>query len=76
MLKISLLDGACRKIDDLFLCFKKFLKLGDLLGRELAKFFAIFPKKLLNFPGIASISLIVLLPIVKLLGVCFFLTFE
>ena len=72
MLKISLLDGASRKIDGLFLCFKNFLKLGDLLGRELAKFSAIFPKKLLNFSGIASISLIVLLPIVKLLGVWFF----
>ena len=76
MLKISLLGGASRKIDDLFLCFKKFLKLGDLLGRELAKFSAIFLKKLLDFTGIASISLIVLLPIVKLLGACFFLTFE
>ena len=76
MLKILLLDGASRKIDNLFLCLKKYLKLGDLLGRDLANFSAIFPKKLLNFCGIASISLIVLLPIVKVLGVSFFLTFE
>ena len=49
MLKISLLDGASRKIDDLFLCFKKFIKLGDLLGRELAKIFCNISKEVIKF---------------------------